>query len=98
MKDKDDRAQGNPQFPAGRQQAAALTATRKTPNAVPHSRLQQAANQHAQNIQNPPDFDDDIPFLTDESHETRSGRYQGWRGAPSLPERKNGWLMPWVRW
>lgn len=62
MKDKDDRVQGNPQFSGGGRQQAGANPYAHNPNAVPHSRLQQAANQHAQNIQNPPDFDDDIPF------------------------------------
>ena len=62
MKDKDDRVQGNPQFSGGGRQQAGANPYAQNPNAVPHSRLQQAASQHAQNIQNPPDFDDDIPF------------------------------------
>lgn len=62
MKDKDDRAQGNPQFSGGGRQQTGANPYAQNPNAVPQSRLQQAANQHAQKLQNPPDFDDDIPF------------------------------------
>ena len=62
MKDKDERTQGNAQFSGGARQAAGANPYAQNHNAVPQSRLQQAANQHAHNIQNTPDFDDDIPF------------------------------------
>ncbi|SCC35252.1 hypothetical protein [Kosakonia oryziphila] len=58
MKDKDDRIQGGQQSAsAGRTQSAG----NHNPYAVPDSRLQQAARQHAQQ-QAAPEFDDDIPF------------------------------------
>jgi hypothetical protein len=28
-------------------------------------------------------------------YDTRTGRNQGWRGAPPWLKEKNGWLLPW---
>lgn len=63
MKDKDDRTNtGGRQFSGTGNASHGGNPYAQQTGSVPQSRLQQAASNHAQSLQSPPEFDDDIPF------------------------------------
>ncbi|MDL4447745.1 hypothetical protein [Klebsiella michiganensis] len=65
VKDKDERKNNSHSgggWGAPSQQDNGWGAPQYDPNEVPNSRLQQAANSRNQAMQEPPQFDDDIPF------------------------------------